>query len=244
MSRGLPPNPTGFRSLSEWAQQFYEFFLARSRVAEENDPLPVLLPHRTSTTFERATPNGILLYDPVYNTPVVSVGGEWEPTRNKPLFELNYEEAANDNGVNIGQNGDKIPFNAQNLNGSTWGTFNSSTTDFTLFQGQYYIDGYVSITKAGGGAKSFTGYLAKSSDLTTPVGSVKMGSLTLPANAVSRSTDIVPFSGQVSVPQGGDTYAMVVFTEDNNTRFGTAHGITGYLNVYGRLSVTLIGLNE
>jgi hypothetical protein len=244
MARALPPSPSEFRSLNEWATELYEFFLAQTRAGEDNDPLPVLLPHRTQGVMERAAVNGILLFDPDYDTPVVSETGAWEPLRNTPQFAISYDTAATTDGATITTGGAKVPFDTAEVEVAPWATFNSGTTDFTLSRGKYYIEGFVSLTKVSGGEKSFAGYLAESSDLTTPVGTVRMGTLIIPTNGANEATHVVPFRGQVTVPEGGETYAMVVNTPDSDTRFGSAHDITGYQNIFARLAITLIGLNE
>lgn len=244
MSQNVPPSPSEFRSIDEWAQNFYEFYLSQTRIRDDNDPLPVLLPHRVDNIMERAAVAGILLYDPTYETPVVSEDGAWEPIRNVPQFVLQYDTASTTDGAAITTGGAKIPFDTEEAALAGWATFNAGTTDITLIRGKYYIEGFVALTKVSGGEKTFTGYLAKSSDLTTPVGTVKMGTLVIPTSGVDETTHVVPFRGQVIVPEGGETYAMVVNTPDSDTRFGSAHGITGFENIYARLAITLIGLNE
>jgi hypothetical protein len=194
--------------------------------------------------MERASVDGILLYDPTYKTAVLSVDGLWEPTRNQPLFEIDYDTAFNVNGAAITTDGAKIPYDVAEIDRASWATFNATTNDFTLSAGRYFISGYVSLSKVSGSGKTFTGYLAETSDLTTPVGTVRMGSLAIPSSASSNETHVVPFSGQVEVPTGGETYAMVVNTPNTNTRFGTAHNISGLTNVYSRLAISLIGLES
>lgn len=72
------PNPKMYRNIGEWANALYEHMASASRVTSVNDPLPVLLPHRTSARMERAATDGILLFDPQYDTPVVAVAGNWD----------------------------------------------------------------------------------------------------------------------------------------------------------------------
>jgi len=84
MTGRLPPNPSAFRSLNEWASQLYEFFLAQSRVGERTDPTPVLLAHQTGG--ERAAVNGILIYDPVTKEPLVASVGVWTPITALPSY--------------------------------------------------------------------------------------------------------------------------------------------------------------
>lgn len=245
MSRGLPPSPHQFRSIEQWAVEFYDFFLAQSRIVQENDPLPILLPHRTRSIMERAAVAGVLLYDATYETPVVSIGNAWEPLRTVTEFLLCYDTAAAVAGAAVGTGGVKVPFNVAEVSVAPWATFNAGTTDFTLARGTYQVQGHVTLTKSTGtGARNFAGYLAQSTDLTTPVGTVKMGSLHIPSGAPAQSTHVAPFRGQVTVPDGGGTYAMVVNTPDIDSQFGIAHGIIGYDNVYARLEVSLVGLNE
>lgn len=75
----LPPSPAQFRSTEEWARQFYEFYISETRIQQDNDPLPVQLPHRTDGIMERATTPGVLLYDPIQKTPVYSENNIWNP---------------------------------------------------------------------------------------------------------------------------------------------------------------------
>lgn len=77
MTRRLPPNPNEFRSLADWAKQFYEFSLSLTRITTENDPLPVLLAHQTEGQLPRAAEDGILMFDPQTEQTVVSTGGDW-----------------------------------------------------------------------------------------------------------------------------------------------------------------------
>lgn len=244
MSTALPPSPNQFSSVEEWARQFYEFYLSQTRVRDENDPLPIQLPHRVNEIMERAATDGIMLFDPAYGSPVTSEDGAWEPTRTQPQFSIEYDTAFNVNGATVTTGGDKVPFDTQEIDRSKWATFNPTTNDFDLIQGRYQIEGFVTLTKLSGGAKNLTGYLAESSDLTTPVGTVKMGTVRFAAAAPNNTTLVVPFRGQVTVPSGGGTYAMVVQTPDSNVAFGVAHSISGYDNAYARLSISLVGLNE
>lgn len=243
MRLGKVPNPVAFQDIREWAKEMYRYFGTQVRFDEENDPLPVLLPHRTSARDERATTDGIMLHDPLYETSVVSENNEWVPVVGQQSVQLNYDTAATTNGAAVGTGGAKIPFDTEAENGVPWCTFNAGTNDFTLIQGKYFIEGYVTLTKLSGGAKNITGYLAQSSDLTTPVGTVSMGTLRFASSAPNNTTKIVPFIGTVAVPAGGQTLAMVVLTNDTNVTFGVAHGITGYENIYSRLSIKLAGLN-
>jgi len=243
--RELPPNPKNFSDAKAWALAFYEFFVSQSSIEGQVDPTPLLLAYKSQGINERASVDGLFLYDPVYETPVVSESGVWEPTRTQPLFSIIYGEDFATDGAAIGIGGAKIPFSTIEVDLASWATFNVLTNDFTLLEGQYDINGYVVLTKVAGGAKRFTGYLAQTSALTNPVGDVRMGSLYVPAGADNLTTHVVYFSGQVSVPTGGETYAMVVNTPDADTRFGTAHGISSFQpNLYARLSISLVGTNS
>lgn len=167
----------------------------------------------------------------------------WYPLRESPLFELEYVEAFNVDGGAISTGGDKIPFNTLTLDRAPWATFNPGTEDFDLTAGEYYLDGYICITKTSGGAKTVTGYLAEASDLTTPVGDVNMAPVYIPSSAPNDSTIIAPIRGQVDIATDG-TYALVVNTSGSDIDFGKAHGISGFDNVYASLGISKIGLNE
>lgn len=75
VSSSLPPNPASFGSIEAWAANYYEFLIAQARYGQQNDPLPVLLPHKIGD--ERAAVDGVVMYDPVQNALVVSQDGQW-----------------------------------------------------------------------------------------------------------------------------------------------------------------------
>ena len=76
MRGNRPPQPTG-NSWRQWALQMVEYLSDRTRIESENLPRPVQLPHLVRD--ERATVDGILMYDPVAQLPVCSIGGVWVP---------------------------------------------------------------------------------------------------------------------------------------------------------------------
>jgi hypothetical protein len=78
MAQKLPPNPDQFPNIGQWARSMYTFLSGGNRFEEVNNPLPVLLPHRSQNVMERAATDGIMLYDPTLKTPVYSVDGRWE----------------------------------------------------------------------------------------------------------------------------------------------------------------------
>ncbi len=75
----LPPNPAEFRSVSEWARQYYEFLTATAQAVTVNDPEPVLLAHVTDGERLSAAVEGIMLFNPTLNAPVISIDGEYVP---------------------------------------------------------------------------------------------------------------------------------------------------------------------
>lgn len=79
MTSEIPPNPADFRSMQEWAEKLYEYFVAQTRIGADNDPLPILLAHRQGGLTERAATDGILMYDPSTGKVVVSKDGAFEP---------------------------------------------------------------------------------------------------------------------------------------------------------------------
>lgn len=244
MTRSVPPNPKQFRNLQQWSEQLYEFFLAQTRITEKNDPQPVLLSHRVGGFRERAAVDGLLIYDPVYETIVYSQGGKWWPSRTARLFEFDYQLGAAVNGASVVAGANKIPFNTAEVDLAPWATADAANNEFDLLQGTYYIDGFYTLTKVSGGAKSFTTYLANPSDLSTPVGTVQGATLYMPSSLPNDFTTISRYAGFVNVPEGGGSYCVVCRASDTNVRFGTAHNLTGYTNLYAHLSIQLVGLNE
>jgi hypothetical protein len=86
MGKGLPPNPAQYRDPKQWMQQMYDFLVAETRVDQDNDPLPVLLPHRVAGVIERAGQSGVVMYDPTFAAMVVSNGAEWASYNAVPAF--------------------------------------------------------------------------------------------------------------------------------------------------------------
>jgi len=85
MNRRVPPNPAQFRSVQEWAQQFYEYFASSTRVGESNEPLPIQLPFRT-TGDERAAQAGVILYCSSCEEAIISDGTQYLSITNVPSF--------------------------------------------------------------------------------------------------------------------------------------------------------------
>jgi len=77
MNNGLPPNPAHYGDVARWQQDLYRYLQQQTRIAEENNPLPVLLPWHIAD--ERASVDGLLLYSPNYRGIVYSEGGIWRP---------------------------------------------------------------------------------------------------------------------------------------------------------------------
>lgn len=75
--RHHPPAPTGATNLQAWAQQVYTYLLDQQFGRKEIVASPVFLSHMTGQ--EKATTDGILMYDPVDKQVVVSVDGAWKP---------------------------------------------------------------------------------------------------------------------------------------------------------------------
>jgi len=84
MSVVLPPNPTQFRSIEDWANQMYEWQLANTTIGTTVEPAAVLLAHQTGD--ERAATDGILMYDPVTQEPLVASDGAWVPITTLPSY--------------------------------------------------------------------------------------------------------------------------------------------------------------
>lgn len=79
MSARTPPYPR--KDLEAWARDLYNYMISEANVKERLEPSAVLLAHRVAGVLERASVDGILLYDPAVSVeaPVVSIGGEFVP---------------------------------------------------------------------------------------------------------------------------------------------------------------------
>lgn len=239
------PDPSYYSSLKEWARDVFESQDSAARFSGRNDPMPVQLAHRVSGDDAKVGREGILLYQIDYETPVVSDTDDWIPLHVIPKLQLAYEEDHNIKGEALSAGANAIPFNSTNVNNAEWATFDPTTHYITLNKGTYYIDGFVCLNKdTGTNDKTFTGYLAETSDLTTAVGSVKMATLVIPDTADAFQNHVVSFRGQVEVASDNTTYAMIVNASTTGVSFGRAHNITGKNNIYAQLSATLVGLNE
>jgi hypothetical protein len=76
VSDGLPPNPSRFgRNIDQWALALYEYMTSQTKFGEANDPVPLLPAHLVTGGLERASVNGIVLYDPVEKNLVISKDG-------------------------------------------------------------------------------------------------------------------------------------------------------------------------
>lgn len=73
----LPPNPRAFNSTDQWAMALYDYIVNSSPLYGKTDPAPIQLPHRVGGTTERATTDGILLYDATTKNVTVSRDNEW-----------------------------------------------------------------------------------------------------------------------------------------------------------------------
>lgn len=81
MSAGtLPPFPG--KDLNEWARKIYAYLNDQSQEKMIKSG-PVLLQHRTSG--EKATTDGIMMYDPQLGEPVYSKNGAWYKLDGTPV---------------------------------------------------------------------------------------------------------------------------------------------------------------
>lgn len=101
MTARIPPNPNQSSDLRAWARQLYDYILSESRVRQDNNPRPILLSHQVAGGLERAAAAGILMYDPVKKSAVISVDGRWEPIMSNPYFNLVEQEI-------LGREGDVV----------------------------------------------------------------------------------------------------------------------------------------
>lgn len=76
--KNIPPPPTDHRGLLSWARRLYNALTSPD--AEFNARAQsVSLRHQVSSELSRAVEDGIIEFDPVQQTIVVSVNGAWVP---------------------------------------------------------------------------------------------------------------------------------------------------------------------
>jgi hypothetical protein len=78
-----PPPPQSFSDWKAWAVALGNYLAKSSSINEPTNPQPIQLAHRLNTAagnlgLERATTDGLLMYDPALGRVVVSVGGIWK----------------------------------------------------------------------------------------------------------------------------------------------------------------------
>lgn len=83
--RSLPPYAPTAPTLLEWAKRMHEFLTDAGAEAEVL-PQSVQLRHQVNNELYRAVTDGILMYDPANNYPVISVDGVWQPIMIAPTI--------------------------------------------------------------------------------------------------------------------------------------------------------------
>ncbi len=85
LKRSLPPFAPTSKTLLEWATRMHEF-VTDVGVEAAVQPQSVLLRHQVPSQLSRATENGILEFDPVTKTPLISIDGVWQPIMIAPTI--------------------------------------------------------------------------------------------------------------------------------------------------------------
>ena len=83
--RSLPPFAPTSSTLLEWAVRMHEF-LSDTGAEAEVLPQSVLLRHQTPNILSRAAVDGIVEFDPVTKTPIISIDGVWQPIMIAPTI--------------------------------------------------------------------------------------------------------------------------------------------------------------
>lgn len=233
---GKVPQPG--KDLVVWARETARYLndLARPRDLTQIGT-PVLLSHRSRGTAERATTEGILLYDPLGKSPVCSVEGEWRPIAVGQSLAVEYSTAYNVAGTGISDAGTAVPFSA--LTGDS-DLVSFSTPYFTLQPGRYEVEGYVTIQSETGASRTVVVYVAASSDITTPISTVSQA----PAVFQTLNSQVNVFiSGTIDVA-AATAYGVICKADATGLRMGPSHNISGFENSHARFKIKLVGLNE
>jgi hypothetical protein len=78
--RRPPPPPSG--DLRNWAQELHRYLTGDALVRQRQEPTPLLLSHLVDGLTERASVNGLCMFDPVDKRPVYSKDGAFVPLAN------------------------------------------------------------------------------------------------------------------------------------------------------------------
>lgn len=74
MNQQLPPFPSG-NSWKAWATNLVEYLTREAQIESRTDPQPLQLPWRMGN--EKATQDGLMMYDAVLGVPIYSKNGQW-----------------------------------------------------------------------------------------------------------------------------------------------------------------------
>lgn len=99
---GQPPDPRLFANWRDFATALSRFYASQVKGQQGVQPSPVLLQHTdTSSGDARASVDGLVMFDPVLERLVFSVGGVWLPLAAGSDDLWNYEALANDSVVSV-----------------------------------------------------------------------------------------------------------------------------------------------
>ena len=73
------PNPNSYNDVKLWARALHDYLTAQTRIGQQNNPLPVMLPHVSDNIVARAAVDGLVLFDPTAVTAIISLSGAWSP---------------------------------------------------------------------------------------------------------------------------------------------------------------------
>ena len=85
LRRSLPPFAPTSNNLLDWATKLHEF-LSDTNAEATVIPSTVLLRHQVPSQLSRAAVDGLLEFDPVTKTPLISIDGVWQPIMIAPTI--------------------------------------------------------------------------------------------------------------------------------------------------------------
>lgn len=239
MSENFPPSPGN--NWKEWADRLYSYLSSRAAIDARNDPRPLLLLHRVASILYRAVTEGIVLYDPTRQVPVISVNSAWRSLGQYSVAEFSYEVAAASAGAALVTGNNKVPLNTFQLE-PIWTVLDIATGNFTLLAGNYHIEASAELINPVAANHTYVAYLASSADLTTPIGDAISHTKKVTSSYPIGNSVKLLLGGSFTVPDGGGTYCLVVKTDNGGMLYSAAHGFIGIQNICAKAKIALLGV--
>lgn len=242
------PRPTGSETWRSYAHRLSNVLSVLIRpIDAEQTARPVQLSHRKRGLAERASEEGILLYDQLSYCPVVTVETQTAaspPARdfsvilNGPATELDYTLATGVNGSSIpSATATKVPFTS---NSGEYGPIRPEAggNSWLMQQGLYEVHGFINLENTAAFARNVVCYFGDRDS------GVAVSGTSLVSGEVSSSGHLqINVLGRLNIASE-TAVSMYVIADGADVRFGYDHGIVGYNHTLARIHMRIVGTNE